>query len=82
MPVGADKETPVVLDEDGRLCQPCACFDGTRMIYADRPSPCRTFDCRVLQIVKKGLSVREAETLALARLQLPDRSSYADFQVR
>jgi len=45
---------PASLDPDGRLPQPCACFDGRCTIYTDRPSACRTFDCRVLQIVQAG----------------------------
>jgi hypothetical protein len=45
---------PVPLDAEGRLRQPCPCFNGACTIYADRPAACRTFDCRVLQTVQAG----------------------------
>ena len=54
VPVERDEEVPAPLDADGRLRQPCACFDGACTIYADRPAACRTFDCRVLQTVRAG----------------------------
>ncbi|MEM7744050.1 MAG: YkgJ family cysteine cluster protein [Pseudomonadota bacterium] len=54
VPIDAEDPAPVTRDEDGRLRQPCACFDGVCTIYAQRPGACRTFDCRVLQIVKAG----------------------------
>ncbi len=38
-----------------RFLQPCACFkDNLCTIYADRPSRCRAFECRLLQKVQAG----------------------------
>lgn len=54
VPVEESEDVPAPLDADGRLRQPCACFDGACTIYPDRPAACRTFDCRVLQIVQAG----------------------------
>lgn len=37
------------------LTQPCTAFDGALCtLYADRPSRCRAFECRVLQRVANG----------------------------
>lgn len=45
-------------DEDTNsalLMQPCAALQGTRCaIYAHRPKCCRTFECRLLQNVRRG----------------------------
>jgi Fe-S-cluster containining protein len=45
-------------DEDGNrplLLQPCAALQGRRCgIYAHRPGCCRTFECRLLQDVRRG----------------------------
>lgn len=54
VPVDQGEDVPAALDADGRLRQPCACFDGACSIYADRPAACRKFDCRVLQTVQAG----------------------------
>jgi uncharacterized protein len=54
VPVEEGENAPVTLDAEGRLRQPCTCFDGACTIYADRPAACRTFDCRVLQTVQAG----------------------------
>lgn len=54
VPVEQGEKVPVPLDADGRLRQPCACFNGACTIYADRPAACRKFDCRVLQTVQAG----------------------------
>jgi uncharacterized protein len=38
-----------------RFNQPCACFDGKLCrIYDDRPSRCRSFECRLLQRTQSG----------------------------
>jgi hypothetical protein len=38
-----------------RFSQPCACFDGQWCgIYADRPTRCRAFECRLLKRVNAG----------------------------
>ena len=53
--------------------QPCACFDGKWCrIYDDRPSRCRTFECRLVQRVEAGrLSVAEAlKSIKTARRQV------------
>jgi hypothetical protein len=44
------------------LVQPCAALQGTRCgIYAQRPECCRTFECRLLQDVRRGaVSVERA----------------------
>ena len=35
--------------------QPCACFDGRLCgIYSDRPSRCRSFECRQIQRIEAG----------------------------
>ena len=54
VPTERGESVPAPLDADGRLRQPCACFNGTCTIYASRPAACRTFDCRVLQTVQAG----------------------------
>lgn len=54
VPVKQGENVPAPLDADGRLRQPCACFNGACTIYAERPAACRTFDCRVLQTVQAG----------------------------
>lgn len=54
VPVGPGETPPVALDAEGRLRQPCACFDGACTIYAVRPASCRSFDCRVLHTVRAG----------------------------
>ena len=54
VPVKQGENVPAPLDADGRLRQPCACFNGACSIYAERPAACRTFDCRVLQTVQAG----------------------------
>ncbi len=54
VPVAADEAVPMPLDAEHRLRQPCACFNGACTVYAERPSACRTFDCRVLQTVQAG----------------------------
>ena len=42
-------------DERGVLLQPCRALKGTRCsIYPHRPDCCRTFECRLLQKVKRG----------------------------
>lgn len=67
VPVERGENVPVPLDAEGRLRQPCARFNGACTIYADRPSACRSFDCRVLQTVQAG---RRDE--AWARAQIAD----------
>lgn len=38
-----------------RFQQPCSCLDGKLCsIYSERPTRCRTFECRLLQRVQKG----------------------------
>lgn len=54
VPVGQGEDVPVRLDAERRLRQPCPCFNRSCTIYADRPAACRSFDCRVLQIVRAG----------------------------
>jgi Fe-S-cluster containining protein len=40
---------------DGLLVQPCGALQGKRCgIYAQRPECCRTFECRLLQDVRRG----------------------------
>ena len=42
-------------DDDGLLLQPCRALKGKRCgIYPHRPDCCRTFECRLLQEVKRG----------------------------
>jgi len=42
-------------NDQGLLLQPCAALQGKRCgIYAQRPECCRTFECRLLQQVKRG----------------------------
>ena len=42
-------------DVHGLLVQPCGALKGKRCtFYAHRPSCCRTFECRLLQQVKRG----------------------------
>ena len=48
--------------DGGLLLQPCAALQGKRCgIYAHRPGCCRTFECRLLQDVRRGaVSVERA----------------------
>jgi Fe-S-cluster containining protein len=50
-------------EDDGLLVQPCRALKGKRCsIYAQRPECCRTFECRLLQEVKRGaVSVDRAQ---------------------
>ncbi len=42
-------------DDGGLLLQPCGALKGKRCsIYPHRPDCCRTFECRLLQEVKRG----------------------------
>ena len=44
-------------DGDGLLLQPCGALKGRRCsIYSHRPDCCRTFECRLLQEVKRGMA--------------------------
>ena len=55
------------------LLQPCGALKGTRCsIYAHRPQCCRTFECRLLQDVRRGVvGVEQAgETIAEALKQI------------
>jgi hypothetical protein len=55
------------------LMQPCAALQGTRCaIYAHRPECCRTFECRLLQDVRRGAVAieRAKEQIAEARKQI------------
>jgi hypothetical protein len=50
----------LAIEDDGSnralLPQPCSALRGTRCgIYADRPECCRTFECRLLQDVRRGV---------------------------
>ncbi|MGF1445380.1 MAG: YkgJ family cysteine cluster protein [Pikeienuella sp.] len=71
VPVGAGETVPTPLDAEGRLRQPCACFDGACTIYAQRPAACRSFDCRVLQTVQAGrrdIAWAEGEIRAMRKI--------------
>jgi Fe-S-cluster containining protein len=47
--------------------QPCSCLNGQACgIYADRPTRCRTFECRLLQRTLKN-QVRETAALKLIK---------------
>lgn len=55
------------------LLQPCAALKGRQCsIYAYRPDCCRSFECRLLQQVRRGtMSVRRArETIAETRKEI------------
>lgn len=57
--------------DGGLLLQPCRALQGTRCsIYAQRPECCRTFECRLLQEVKRGaVSVNRAQEKIAEALQ-------------
>ncbi len=61
-------------DDDGwLLVQPCRALEGTRCsVYAHRPECCRTFECRLLQEVRRGtVSVEQAqERIAEAKARI------------
>jgi uncharacterized protein len=43
-------------DDAGLLLQPCGALKGRRCgIYSQRPDCCRTFECRLIQEVKRGM---------------------------
>jgi hypothetical protein len=60
----------------GLLAQPCAALVGRRCgIYAHRPECCRTFECRLLQDVRRGrVSVERARTHIAEALRLIRRA--------
>ena len=60
-------------DAGGLLLQPCLALKGKRCgIYPHRPDCCRTFECRLLQEVKRGtVGVEQAQAkIAEALLQI------------
>jgi hypothetical protein len=60
-------------DVYGLLLQPCGALTGKRCsIYPHRPSCCRTFECRLLQQVKRGVVPinRAKETIARTLSQI------------
>lgn len=64
--MGLEIEDP---DEDngGLLLQPCRALKGKRCrIYPHRPDCCRTFECRLLQEVKRGTVVVEQARAKIA----------------
>ena len=58
-------------DDHGLLVQPCAALRGKRCgIYAHRPECCRTFECRLLQDVRRGaVGVEQARKLIAEALK-------------
>jgi uncharacterized protein len=56
-------------DADGALLlQPCRALQGNRCgIYAHRPECCRTFECRLLQDVRRGAVGVERARVQIAR---------------
>jgi hypothetical protein len=58
-------------DAGGLLLLPCGALQGTRCsIYAHRPQCCRTFECRLLQQVRRGVvSVEQAGGLIAEALK-------------
>ncbi|MEM9762768.1 MAG: hypothetical protein AAF968_09685 [Pseudomonadota bacterium] len=69
VPVDKDDPAPVARDAEGRLRQPCACFEGVCTIYEHRPAACRAFDCRVLLAVMAGQLDREAALSEIAKMR-------------
>jgi uncharacterized protein len=66
-----------MIDKSGTpaFLQPCACFDGARCLaYAERPTRCRNYECKLLKSVDAGettledafAKVRKAKDLARA----------------
>lgn len=57
--------------DGGLLVQPCAALQGKRCgIYAHRPECCRTFECRLLQDVRRGaVGVEQARKLIAEALK-------------
>jgi Fe-S-cluster containining protein len=60
--------------DGGLLLQPCAALQGRRCgIYAHRPKCCRTFECQLLQDVRRGAMnvecARERVAEALRRIR-------------
>ncbi len=62
-------------DDSGLLLQPCAALKGKRCgIYPYRPDCCRTFECRLLQEVKRGaIGVEGAKTKIAEALKRIER---------
>lgn len=62
-------------EEGGLLLQPCAALNGKRCgIYVHRPDCCRTFECRLLQEVKRGaVSIERAKDKIAEALQRIER---------
>ena len=62
-------------DDGGLLLQPCAALKGKRCsIYPHRPDCCRTFECRLLQQVRRGaVSVERARQKIAEALKRVER---------
>lgn len=53
-----------------RISQPCACLQGTLCrIYADRPSRCRAFECRLLKRAQTGDVTERAALKSIQKAQ-------------
>lgn len=63
------------VDGDGLLLQPCRALKGKQCrIYAHRPDCCRTFECRLLQEVKRGaVGMDQAQAKIAETLQRIER---------
>jgi hypothetical protein len=62
------------IEDDSLLIEPCRALDGKRCsMYAHRPKCCRTFECRLLQRVRRGeISIPAAKqqiNIALKQVQ-------------
>jgi hypothetical protein len=62
-------------EDHGLLLQPCRALKGKRCgIYPYRPDCCRTFECRLLQEVKRGaVGVTQAEAKIAEAMQRIER---------
>jgi uncharacterized protein len=68
-------------DDGGLLLQPCGALKGNRCrIYPYRPDCCRTFECRLLQEVRRGVVVveRASEKIVEALKRIESVKELAD----
>ena len=56
-----------------KFTQPCAAFNGSCTVYAQRPAHCRDFECALLKSVAKGLEPAAAQQIIRTALRRAEK---------